>query len=435
MSENGGSKTIRVDYLARVEGEGALHIRYDNEHVHDVQLKIFEPPRFFEAFLRGRDYLEAPDITARICGICPVAYQMSAVHAMEDALALQVEPGVRHLRRLLYCGEWIESHVLHVAMLHAPDFLKVDSAMDMAKTHPQVVQQALALKKAGNAIVRVLGGREIHPINVRVGGFYRLPDRRELLELRAELAEALTLAETLTRWVTTLSVPAFMRDPAYLFVALTHDTEYPMNLGTLRTSTGDAIAASNYEQRFIEHHVEYSNALHCLLDGKTPYFVGPMARFALNFANLHPAARTLASELGVAPPCANPFASIIVRALEVVHAVATALDLLDGYQPPSAPFVTAELKSGRGHAITEAPRGILYHRYDIAEDGRITEAKIVPPTSQNQKTIEDDLRLMLPDLMDLPEDDLRHRCEQAIRNYDPCISCATHFLTLTLDKV
>lgn len=430
------TKTIHVDYLARVEGEGSLYIRYDDQQVHDVQLKIFEAPRFFEAFLQGRDYSEAPDITARICGICPVAYQMSAVHAMEDAFGVTLDSGLRQLRRLLYCGEWIESHVLHIAMLHAPDFLGVDSAMAMAEQHPDILRQALALKQAGNAIVSLLGGREIHPINVRVGGFYKLPDAAQLAQLQRTLETALQQAIALTRWVGTLALPDFDRQQQpYVFVALHNEDEYPMNEGRLRASTGLEIEAAQFEQHYVERQVDHSNALHCLLDDQTPYFVGPMARFNLNFERLSATARKLADELQVRPPYVNPFGSIILRSLEVVHAVETALQLIDQYRAPTQPFVDIAYREARGCAITEAPRGILYHRYDIGDDGKIVTAKIVPPTAQNQTTIEDDLRIMLPSLMQLDEAALRQRCEQAIRNYDPCISCATHFLQLNLDKI
>lgn len=215
MSE---TKTIKVDYLARVEGEGALYIKAEADQVTDVQLKIFEPPRFFEAFLRGRAYQEAPDITARICGICPVAYQMSAVHAMEDAFKITVPDPIRALRRLIYCGEWIESHVLHIYMLHAPDFLGYADAIQMAKDHANVVQRGLQLKKAGNALVTLLGGREIHPINIRVGGFYKVPRKRELAAITEQLQWAREAALETVRWVATLPFPDFERD--YEFVAL-----------------------------------------------------------------------------------------------------------------------------------------------------------------------------------------------------------------------
>ncbi|SDK18165.1 Ni/Fe hydrogenase subunit alpha [Microbulbifer yueqingensis] len=432
----GKSKTIKVDYLARVEGEGALYIRYDDSGVHDVKLKIFEPPRFFEGFMRGRDYREAPDITARICGICPVAYQMSALHAMEDALGLAPTPELRALRRLIYCGEWIESHVLHIYMLHAPDFLGYDSAVAMARDHPNIVQDGLEIKKAGNSIVRLLGGREIHPINVRVGGFYRVPDPGELGKLRETLERAQEMAADMVRWAASLSFPRFERagEETYEFVALSHPDEYPMNEGRVVSNKGLDIAVHEYEQHFQEEHVPYSNALQCVLKERGAYFVGPMARYNLNFDRLSPRVKQLAGEIGFPRFCGNPFQSIVVRSLEVLYAFDEALRLIDSYQQPSEAYLEAEPYASRGCAATEAPRGLLYHRYGIDEAGKITDARIVPPTSQNQKTIEEDLRLLLPQYLRLPEAQLQGLCEQAIRNYDPCISCSTHFLQLHLEQ-
>ncbi|KUJ84753.1 Ni/Fe hydrogenase subunit alpha [Microbulbifer flavimaris] len=430
------SKTIKVDYLARVEGEGALYIRYDDGGVHDVKLKIFEPPRFFEAFLRGRDFMEAPDITARICGICPVAYQMSALHAMENALGLAPTPELRTLRRLIYCGEWIESHVLHIYMLHAPDFLGYSSAVEMARDHPQVVHDGLQIKKAGNAIVRLLGGREVHPINIRVGGFYRLPEAQQLAELRDQLQAARSLATKMVHWAASLPTPAFERSDAerYEFVALTHPDEYPMNEGRITSTHGLDISAREYDQHFREEQVPHTNALHSFLRARGPYMVGPMARYNLNYARLSPLTRQVAEAASFPPFCANPFQSIVVRSLEVLHAFDEAIDIIDHYRAPQEPYLEAEARSATGYAATEAPRGLLYHRYSLDPRGKITDAKIVPPTSQNQKTIEDDLRKLLPKYLHLPEGELQARCEQAIRNYDPCISCATHFLKLHLEK-
>ncbi len=434
------SKTIKVDYLARVEGEGALYIRYDETGVDDVQLKIFEPPRFFEAFLRGRDYLEAPDITARICGICPVAYQMSAVHAMENALGITIGGELRALRRLLYCGEWIESHVLHIYMLHAPDFLGYDSAVDMAREHPEIVERGLQIKKIGNAIVSLLGGREIHPVNVRVGGFYRAPTVQELQPLREQLLKGRDMAIDSVRWVASLPVPEFERDApfAYEFVALSHLDEYPMNEGRIVSSGGLDISPQQYEDYFTEEHVEHSNALHSVLkgrdEGEGAYLVGPMARFNLNFDRLSPLTRELAEEINFPRFCGNPFQSIIVRSLEVLYAFDEALRIVDSYQRPEQAWVDGTPTAATGYAVTEAPRGLLYHHYRLDEEGKISAAKIVAPTSQNQKTIEDDLRHLLPRYMHMPENELRLLCEQSIRNYDPCISCATHFLKLHLEK-
>jgi coenzyme F420-reducing hydrogenase alpha subunit len=430
MSET--TRTIKVDYLARVEGEGALYVKVRGDRVLDVQLRIFEPPRFFEAFLRGRACTEAPDITARICGICPVAYQMSAVHAIEDALGVRVDGQLRALRRLLYCGEWIESHALHVVMLHAPDFLGYPDAIQMAKEHRDPVQRGLQLKKVGNEVISLLGGREIHPINVRVGGFYKVPTVRELAPLAERLRWARDAAMDTVRWVAEFPFPDFEQD--YEFVALRHPAEYPLNEGRIVSTNGLDIPAREYDAHFVEEHVEHSNALHSTLRGRGAYCVGPLARYALNYACLSPLAQEAARAAGLGPVCRNPFKSIVVRAIEILWACDEALRLIAAYEPPAQPFVDVPPHAATGYACTEAPRGLIFHRYRLGDDGTILDAKIVPPTSQNQKMIEEDLADVVSRYLELPEPQLTLRCEQAIRNYDPCISCATHFLTLRMDR-
>jgi coenzyme F420-reducing hydrogenase alpha subunit len=426
------SRTISVAALARVEGEGGLLVKTKGGKVTQVQLRIYEPPRFFEAFLRGRRFDEAPDLTARICGICPVAYQMSSVHAMEQALGLKVEGPLRDLRRLLYCGEWIESHVLHVAMLHAPDFLGYESAIHMSRDHPDLVALALKLKKAGNEVVALLGGREIHPINVRVGGFYRVPTRAELSPLGERLLWARDAALELLRAVARFEFPDFDQD--YEFVALRHPEEYPLNEGRLVSSKGLDIPIDDFTLHFQEEHVPHSNALHAVLKGRGAYHVGPLARYNLNQDRLPALVREAATEAGLRPVERNPFRSILVRAVETLYAIEEARRIVASYEPPDQPFLSAEPRAGVGHGCSEAPRGILYHRYRLDEQGLIVEAQIVPPTAQNQKTIENDLWRFVPTQLHLPEDELALRCEQAVRNYDPCISCATHFLRLRLEQ-
>ena len=422
------TRTIKVDYLARVEGEGAMRVRIKDNQVKDVKLKIFEPPRYFEAFMRGRDFAEAPDITARICGICPIAYQMSSAHAMENACGVSVNGPLRALRRLLYCGEWIESHVLHIFLLHAPDFLGYESAVHMAKDHGELVQRALQLKKVGNELVTLLGGREIHPINVRIGGFYKAPAKRDLQALADRLKWALEQTLESVRVVANLPFPDFEQD--YEFVALRHPNEYPFNEGRLVSNKGLDIAVDEYENHFSEEHVAHSNALHSVLNGRGNYSVGPLARYNLNFDKLSPVAQQAAREARLELPCLNPFKSIIVRAVETAYACDEALRIIEEYDRPENPCVAVTPRAGVGYGCTEAPRGILYHRYRIDDQGVIVDAKIVPPTSQNQKTIENDLRHFVPKFIDEPDDKLTWHCEQAIRNYDPCISCATHFLKL-----
>jgi len=426
------SRSIDVDYLARVEGEGAIHVKVKGNKVTDVKLKIFEPPRFFEAFLRGRNFTEAPDITARICGICPVAYQMSAVHAMEDAFGVKVDGQLRALRRLIYCGEWIESHALHVYMLHAPDFLGYQDAIQMAKDHPKEVQRALELKKIGNELVTLLGGREIHPINVRVGGFYKVPTKRQLVPMVERLKWARDAAVETTRLVGTFRFPKFEQD--YEFVALRHPDEYPFNEGRLVSNKGLDIPVRDYENHFFEEHMEYSSTLHSVHKERGPYFVGPLARYNLNFDRLSPLAQKAARSAGLAPECRNPFKSIIARSVELVHACDEALRIIDMYEMPDKPVVEVKPRASRGYGCTEAPRGILYHCYRIDDNGMILDAKIVPPTAQNQRIIESDLREFVSKNLKLSQEKLTWRCEQAVRNYDPCISCSTHALKLTIER-
>jgi len=426
------TKNIKVNYLARVEGEGGILVRVKNNIVEEVKVNIFEPPRFFEAFLRGRKFSEAPDITARICGICPIAYQMSSVHAMENAFGIKVDGQLRALRRLIYCGEWIESHVLHTYMLHAPDFLGYEDAIQLARDMPDVVTKALKLKKIGNDIVNLVGGREIHPINVRVGGFYKLPTKKDLLSLVEKLKWARDAAIDTVKLVATFPFPEFEQD--YEYVALRHPNEYPFNEGRLVSNKGLDIEIKDYEYHFAEEHVQHSNALHSVLKERGNYFVGPNARYNLNFDKLTSLCKETAKSVGLPSFIKNPFKSIIVRAVETLYAIEEALRIIEHYEMPEKPCVEIIPKEGIGYGCTEAPRGILFHRYRVDESGNILDAKIIPPTAQNFRTMESDLRNLVPKNLELDNEKLTWLCEQAIRNYDPCISCATHFLKLEIER-
>jgi coenzyme F420-reducing hydrogenase alpha subunit len=432
MAPEKRTKTIRTDTLARVEGEGAMRVRIEAGRVTEVALDIYEPPRFFEAFLRGRDFAEAIDITSRICGICPVAYQMSAVTAMESLCGVEVGGQLRALRRLLYCGEWIESHALHIFMLHAPDFLGYAGAVEMAQDHPTIVADALKLKKAGNEVMRVVGGREVHPINLKVGGLHRAPRKAELATLVEGLERAREIALGAVTLTGGLDFPDYEQD--FEMVALAQPGEYPINRGRVVSDRGLDIPPAQYMEHFVESHVEWSNALHSQRADGSTYVVGPLARFATSFDELTPLAREAAAGVGLRPPERNPFRSIVVRSVELVHAVDEALALIAAYEEPDAPAIEVIPRAGVGHGVSEAPRGLLYHRYEIDDDGTILDAVIVPPTSQNQTAIEADLRGVVERSLELPDAELSVRCEQTIRNYDPCISCATHFLKLEIER-
>jgi coenzyme F420-reducing hydrogenase alpha subunit len=408
-----------------------MYVRARDGRVEEVRLNIYEPPRFFEAFLRGRAHTEPPDITARICGICPAAYQLSACRAIEAACGVTVDGALNDLRRLLYCGEWIESHTLHIYLLHAPDFLGYPGAVELARDHRPLVERGLALKKAGNAIMETIGGRAIHPVNVRVGGFYRAPTRDELAPLAEQLRHALDDALATVAWVAGFPMPAAEFD--HEFLALTGE-DYPLESGSPRTSRGRSFDVAAFEDHIVEEQVPHSTALHARLAGGGHYLTGPLARFALNRDRLSPLALDAACAAGLGSECRNPYQSIVVRAVEVVHAVEEALRIIDAYEPPPQPYVPVPARAASGHGATEAPRGVLFHRYDLDAAGMISAARIVPPTSQNQAAIEHDMRETVQARLDLDDAALTAECEKAIRNYDPCISCAAHFLDLNVER-
>ncbi|GIJ48145.1 Ni/Fe hydrogenase subunit alpha [Virgisporangium aliadipatigenens] len=422
-------RLLKVPALTRVEGEGALHVELTGDTVTELRLDIYEPPRYFEALLRGRRYTEPPDITARICGICPVAYQMSACAAIEDACGVEVDDRVAELRRLLYCGEWIASHALHIHLLHAPDFLGCANVVELARRHRPEVERGLALKQAGNAVLELVGGRAIHPFNVRLGGFHRAPSAAELRTLAEQtLRPARDAALACVEWVSTFDFPDVAATPELL--ALT-DRRYPLDRGSPRTSSAVAFPVRAFEEHVVEEQVPHSTALHARLVGGGAYLTGPLARYALNRGVLSPLAREAADAAGLGARCDNPFRSIVVRAVELVYAIDEALRIIDAYEPPRPPAIDVAPRAGIGYGATEAPRGVLFHRYELAADGSVRTARIVPPTAQNQATIEADLRAFVQENLDMPDDDLAAACERVVRNHDPCISCATHFLRLT----
>lgn len=425
-------RSFHVEELTRVEGEGALDLVLEGDEIVDLKFKIFEAPRFYEAFLQGRDHLEVTDITARICGICPVAYQTSAANAMERILGLEPTPEILDMRRLLYLAEYIESHALHVYLLHAPDFLGYPGGVELAQDAPDIVKRGLRLKKLGNDLMALIGGREICPINPRVGGFWKAVDAADLKRFRSEVEWALEASLDTVRWTAAMGKPFLDLD--YEFVALRLPDEYAVIDGRVVSSRGIDIDPSEWGEVFEEEHVEWSNALHARILDRGSYMCGPQSRFNLNRELLHPVALEAAAEAGLSDPVTNPFESIVVRSVEIVHAAASILDLIDRYRRPEPAHLSADPRAGEGHGVSEAPRGLLYHRYRIDDFGIVQDAQIVPPTSQNQLRIEEDLRRLVPTIVDLDDEAMQVTLEQAIRNYDPCISCATHFLDFRVHR-
>jgi coenzyme F420-reducing hydrogenase alpha subunit len=355
------------------------------------------------------------------------------VTALEAALGVEVGPQTYALRRLMYCGEMIESHALHIYLLQAPDLLGQPSALDLAAVAPEVVRNALRMKKVGNAILKNIGGRSVHPVNACVGGFYRWPDAGPLQALLPELEWALEAAKGTVKWSLTLPYPDLEID--YEFVAIHHPEEYGVIRGEAWSSKGSKLVAAEYETRYIEEHVRHSNALHSHTAEGGHYLVGPLARLNLNHAQLLPAARKALKDAKVKLPLRNPYKGLIARAVELVHFYAEAIDLIKAYRPDGPAHVELALKAGEGCGMSEAPRGLLYHRYKIDEKGLVKFARITPPTAQNLPRIEQDLFALAPKLMKMDHEKATLTAEHLVRSYDPCISCATHFLKLKIEEI
>ena len=424
--------SIHVPAMTRVEGEGSLRLRIEKGEIEELALDIFEPPRYFEKFLEGRRYHEVLDTVARICGICPIAYQMSAAQALENAFGMTPGAWVRDMRRVFYCGEWLQSHALHVHLLAAPDFLGFDSVVGMAEKYPDEVRRGLRLQGLGNQLISLLGARYVHPVGACVGGFHRAPLQTEVDAMLDSLRAALPDAEALVAWAAALPMPDDRQD--FINVALRHTDDYPLADGRIVADNGLDIAAGDYEKHFTEEHRSQSTALFSLFDGE-PYLVGPLARLNLNLDRLPDTSRRLLEATGIGFPSSNMFHSLLARAIEIHVAVVEAIRILERYCLPESPFAAPGLRAGIGYGATEAPRGLLWHRYEVDDRGTIRAARIVPPTSQNQARIEVDLRRSLLNFgLEQADDALRLRAETVIRNYDPCISCATHFLKLDVRR-
>jgi sulfhydrogenase subunit alpha len=425
------NQDIHIPALARVEGEGALTIRLKDGVIDEILLNIYEPPRFFEGFLHGRYFQDVPDITARICGICPVAYQMSSVQALEAALQVTISPEVRLLRQLLYCAEYIESHALHIYLLQAPDLVNHESALTLAAEAPDLVKQGLRLKKIGNDLLKAIGGRSVHPVNTCVGGFYRWPAEQTIHGLVPDLEWARQASIDTLKWAATLNYPDFEQE--YEFVALNRIEEYAIYDGDILSSNGKRISPLEFEKNYIETHVERSNALHSHTADDHTYFVGPLARFNLNYKKLRPMAKEAARSIGLKAPILNPYKGLLARAIELVHTCDLAIELANLYQPHGPSHVEFSIQPGEGCGVSEAPRGLLYHRYVVDEQGLIRFARITPPTAQNFAQMEADLWALAPTAINQPQEEASLSFEHLLRSYDPCISCATHFLKLKIE--
>ncbi len=421
---------INVHHVTRVEGHGNIVVNVKNGQLEECRLDIVETPRFFEAMLRGRPYTQASHITSRICGICAVGHATASLRATENALGIEPSEQTQLLRKLNFHGEILDSHILHVYMLVAPDLLGAPSVIPLVKTAPEVVLRALRMKKLAGDICATVAGRHTHPIAMAVGGFTHYPTIAELKALRERLVDARADVDATVKLAKSLKWPTFNRETEY--VALRKEDEYAFIDGTITTTDGGSYPIKDYRQVTNEQVVQHSSAKHCK-HKRESYMVGALARFNINYDKLHPAAQAAARDLGLQPICTNSFLNTAAQVVEIVHCVEDAIRIIDelvvrGLKPePLPPFPG---KGGEGVGSCDVPRGILFHNYQIGDDGRITGANCIIPTGQNLANIEADMRKLVPEILDQPQDKIRLMMEMLVRAYDPCISCSAHFLNV-----
>jgi coenzyme F420-reducing hydrogenase alpha subunit len=424
------NKRINVHHVTRVEGHGDIVVEVENGEMKTCRFDVVETPRFFEAMLRGRPYQEASHITSRICGICATGHATTSLRASEKALGVEPSLQTQLLRKLTFHGEILDSHILHVYMLVAPDFLGVGSVIPLASSNPDVVLRALRMKKLSGDMCAVVTGRHTHPIAMAVGGFTHFPSEAELKELRQRLVDVREDVDLTVDLFASLDWPDFERDTEY--ISLTKTDEYAFIDGELKSSDGVVMPAESYPEMTNEFMVKHSTAKHTrhLREG---YMVGALARFNNNYEQLHPRAKEAAEKLGMYPKVTNPYLNSGAQVVEIVHCVEDSILVIDqllelGVQKEQITEIAP--KDCEGVGVCEVPRGMLIHHYWIGEDGKMTGANCIIPTNQNYANLEADMRKLVPQIMDKPVEAMQQDLEMLVRAYDPCISCSVHVLKL-----
>ncbi len=428
---------INVEYLTRVEGHGHIVVNVREGKLESCSLDIVEAPRFFEGMLRGRSVFEAQHITSRICGICSCGHTLASIQAAEDALGITPSPQTVKLRKLLLHYELLDSHILHIYLLVAPDLLGVKSFVPLVETHNKVVRRALRMKKTCNELCDILVGRHVHPISAIVGGFTKLPRPRDLDAMLEKLVSMRPDMQATSELAAALRFPEFQRETEYVSL-VSDDGEYPLLMGDLGSTDGKRLPKSEYRGMTNEFIVPHSSAKFTRLS-RDSYAVGALARLNLNFDKLHPKAKEVAAAIGLKPICANPYLNTAAQLVECVHCLEEAIAIVEGFQRDGIDYgeeITVGLnehgqipvRAGSGVGAVEVPRGILYHHYEVDERGIIRNANCIIPTNQNLNNIEHDMEKLVPEILNKSEEEITLALEMLVRSYDPCISCSTHMV-------
>jgi coenzyme F420-reducing hydrogenase alpha subunit len=423
---------IEVHYLTRVEGHGNIHVDIQGGQLKSFQWEVPEAPRFFEAMVRGQSYMDAAHITSRICGICSIGHTLAALQAVENALQVRPTEQTLLLRKLLLHGETVQSHALHVGYLAAPDFLGAPSVVPLVGSHKEVVLTVIRLHRLANEWSDMLGGRTTHPINAVVNGWTSLPTVEQLAGLRKRIEAAVPDALAIVDVFKTLQIPNFTRDTEY--VALRHPDEYAFYEGVIASTDGDTTPVPDYRNKVIEFIVPHSTSKRARTNHRSSFAVGALARFNNNYDQLSPLAKKAAAALGLKPVCTNPFMNTVAQVVETAHALEDSLQIIDtllakGIKPEDN---AVAVQAGTGVGAVEVPRGILFHEYTLDGKGTVTDANLIIPTGQNHQNIEDDMGALIPQIIDRPQEEIRLMLEMLVRAYDPCISCSTHLLRVTM---
>ncbi|MDZ4383866.1 MAG: Ni/Fe hydrogenase subunit alpha, partial [Nitrospirota bacterium] len=430
------SHDIHLHHITRVEGHGNIVLNIRERRIEELRLEIVESPRFFEVMVKGRHITEAPHITSRICGICAISHTSASIKACEAALGITPSDTVVLLRKILLNAETLQSHILHLYLLVAPDFFRVGSVIPLAKTHPDIVKRGLRLKKTANEICRVLVGRHVHPIGMTIGGFTRMPAQKDLQEVRKVLEAAIPDMEETVRLFEGLEIPEFKRETRYC--SLRDESEYALYDGRLYSKDTPLTEVNQYREFITEEVIEYSTAKH-VRSGDSSIMVGALARLNNNYPHLSDKAKETAARLGFSLPCTNPFMNNAAQVVESVHCIYDSLRLLDLlFEKPHSPASSGTefnsvptgmdkipIRAGLGVGVVEAPRGTLYHEYGVDERGIIQSVNCIIPTAQNLANIEGDIRAIVPMILGLPKEEIERTLEMLTRAYDPCISCST----------
>jgi len=427
---------IEVDHITRVEGHGNIEVNITNGTIEKIQWQVPEAPRFFEAMVVGRDYSDVATITSRICGICSIGHTFASLKATEAAMGIEISDATRKLRELLLHGETLQSHILHVCYLVVPDLLKVNSVFPLIETHKDVVLLVTKLHRLANELCDTIGGRTTHPIRARVGKFSKMPDKKELENLKARLVASVDDLKKLADVVKSLAgnIPAFERDTEYL--ALTYDKEYAFYDGDCITNDiKKVISVADYRRVVNEFIVPQSTAKYGKFNRES-FMVGALARFNNNYKQLTPLSASVGEMLGLSKPNTNPFMNNIAQVVESVFAVEKSIELIDWLLADELKLETAPVKpkAGKGAGAVEVPRGVLFHEYEYDDKGKCIKANCVIPTNLNHNNIQLDMEKLVPEMMGLGEKELQFHLEMLVRAYDPCISCSTHYLDVSFTK-